>query len=65
MPLLSSARPIAPLAVALAALLALLGSGCTQRDTAVESGNRDQVIHIGNLTEPTDLDPHVIKKQFW
>ena len=50
MPLLSSARPIAPRAVTLAALLARLGSGCTKRDTAVESGNRDQVLPIGSLT---------------
>ena len=63
MPLLSSARHVAPFAVALASLLALLGSGCTKRGTAVETGNRDQVIHIGNLTEPTDLDPHVISSQ--
>jgi oligopeptide transport system substrate-binding protein len=27
--------------------------------TAVESGNRTQTLHLGNLGEPNDLDPHV------
>lgn len=42
------------------AALAGLLAACGKRGTAVESGNRDQVIHIGNLSEPTDLDPHII-----
>jgi oligopeptide transport system substrate-binding protein len=29
-------------------------------ETAVESGNRTQTLHLGNLTEPTDLDPQII-----
>lgn len=41
-------------------LVALLTAGCGKRETAVAAGNRDQVIHIGNLSEPTDLDPHLI-----
>ncbi|PAW66301.1 MAG: hypothetical protein B9S34_08425 [Opitutia bacterium Tous-C1TDCM] len=44
----------------LLAVLAAALAGCGKRGTAVDQGNRDQVIHIGNLTEPTDLDPHVI-----
>ncbi|HUR57359.1 MAG TPA: peptide ABC transporter substrate-binding protein, partial [Opitutaceae bacterium] len=43
--------------------LALLGSGCSKRETAVDVGNREQVIHIGNLSEPADLDPQVISSQ--
>lgn len=48
------ARPAA------AVLLVLLLSACGKRGTAVDAGNREQVIHIGNLSEPNDLDPHVI-----
>lgn len=51
-------RPAASLLLALA--FTLLGLGCGQRRSAVENGNRDQVIHIGNLSEPADLDPQVI-----
>jgi len=40
--------------------LAALAAGCGQRGTAVDAGNRDQVIHLGNLAEPADLDPHLI-----
>lgn len=32
-------------------------SGCTQRETPVESGNREQILHFGNGGEPQDLDP--------
>ncbi len=46
--------------VAFLASLALLATGCGKRGTAVESGNQEQVIHIGNLSEPVDLDPHII-----
>jgi oligopeptide transport system substrate-binding protein len=45
--------------VGLLTLSALLGS-CHKSETAVASGNRDQIIHIGNLTEPVDLDPQII-----
>jgi oligopeptide transport system substrate-binding protein len=40
-------------------LVALLFTpACTQREAAVESGNRTQTLHIGNRDEPPDLDPH-------
>ena len=29
-------------------------------ETNVESGTRNQILHIGNATEPQDLDPHII-----
>ena len=38
--------------------LALLLGSCARHETAVESGNRDQVLHLGNRDEPADLDPH-------
>ncbi len=38
----------------------LLLAGCGHRETPVETGNREQVLHLGNLSEPKDLDPHVV-----
>ena len=35
-------------------------TGCGSRESNVESGNRTQTLHIGNLSEPSDLDPHII-----
>lgn len=55
------ARLVCPF-VFLAASLAL-PTGCARRETAVASGNRDQVLHIGNLVEPNDLDPQVADSQ--
>jgi oligopeptide transport system substrate-binding protein len=43
-----------------AALLLLCGlclGGCGQRETPVEIGDRQQIIHLGNGLEPGDLDP--------
>jgi oligopeptide transport system substrate-binding protein len=37
------------------ALLVLFG--CSKRETPVEIGNREQILHIGNGSEPRDLDP--------
>ncbi|MES2694537.1 MAG: peptide ABC transporter substrate-binding protein, partial [Verrucomicrobiota bacterium] len=45
---------------ALISSILALATGCGKRGTAVEAGNRDQIIHIGNLAEPVDLDPHII-----
>ena len=42
------------------ALSLLLFSACARRETAVETGNRTQTLHIGNLSEPKDLDPHIV-----
>ena len=39
-------------------ILALLWGGCARHETAVESGTRDQILHLGNRDEPADLDPH-------
>jgi len=45
--------------IAAGTALALL-PGCGNRESAVESGIRDQILHFGNLSEPTDLDPQII-----
>ena len=45
------------IALILAGALAL--AGCGRRETLVESGTRDQVLHIGNKDEPSDLDPQI------
>ena len=42
---------------ALAATLLL--ESCTRRETAVDAGNRTGVLHVGNVGEPGELDPHV------
>jgi oligopeptide transport system substrate-binding protein len=38
-------------------LVGLAFSACSKRETKVEEGNRTQVLQLGNLTEPNDLDP--------
>ena len=44
----------------LCSLAFLLSIGCARRVTPVEAGIRDQVLHLGNGSEPRDLDPHVV-----
>lgn len=34
--------------------------GCIKRDTLVEVGDRDQILHIGNGTEPQEIDPGIV-----
>ena len=41
-------------------LCALVAAGCGKRETAVERGNRDGVLHLSIGSEPTDLDPHIV-----
>jgi oligopeptide transport system substrate-binding protein len=38
----------------------LLIPGCARRETPAETGIRDQVLYLGNGSEPQDLDPHVV-----
>jgi oligopeptide transport system substrate-binding protein len=38
----------------------LLSSGCGHRETPVQAGIRDQVLLLGNGSEPRDLDPHIV-----
>jgi oligopeptide transport system substrate-binding protein len=40
-------------------ILAVAAAGCGRRETLVESGARNQVLHIGNKDEPSDLDPQI------
>jgi oligopeptide transport system substrate-binding protein len=50
--------------VLLVAAALVFAAGCARkRETAVEAGNRAQIIHIGNLSEPNDLDPHLVADQ--
>lgn len=44
----------------LALCLALGACADSTRETRVEQGNRDDVLHFGNGTEPQSLDPHII-----
>jgi oligopeptide transport system substrate-binding protein len=54
---MSISKPMSRIA-ALTALLLL--AGCAKRETPVDIGNREQILHLGNLSEPRDLDPHVV-----
>lgn len=48
---------------ALGCLLTLLGlliAGCKQRETLVERGNREGILHLSIGSEPSDLDPHTV-----
>ncbi len=40
--------------------LLILITGCTKRETRVQHGNRDKILHLGNSSEPKDLDPHLV-----
>ncbi len=42
----------------MALLSILVGCKCSKRETPVEHGNRNQILHLGNQVEPSDLDPH-------
>jgi len=42
-------------------LLALIFlAGCGRRETRVDYGNREQVLFVGNGTEPAELDPQIV-----
>src|SRR4051812_2332672 len=38
----------------------IFSASCARHENAVESGNRDQILHLGNKDEPDDLDPHTV-----
>jgi len=50
-------------AATLLVLLALTLGACAKRETKIVSGTRDQVLHLGNLSEPNDLDPQIADSQ--
>ncbi len=41
-------------------LLALV-VGCSKPESRVEIGNREQILHLGNKSEPQELDPHIVE----
>ena len=51
-------RRLLPLAATAFALL--FTAACKRPETRVAAGDRTQTIHIGNLSEPSDLDPQLI-----
>lgn len=51
-------RRLLPLALPL--LAAFAAPGCLKRDTPVQVGNREQVLHRGIGYEVTELDPHLV-----
>ena len=44
----------------LLAFLVAVVSGCAKRETAVQRGNREQILHRGLGYEVSDLDPHLV-----
>ncbi|MSU51209.1 MAG: peptide ABC transporter substrate-binding protein [Opitutus sp.] len=48
--------PVTRLLIGVAGLL--IATGCLKRETAVQRGDREQVLHRGMGADPTDLDPH-------
>jgi oligopeptide transport system substrate-binding protein len=47
----------------LAVLAAIIGSACSKPEQAVEKATRDQVLLMGNHSEPRDLDPQIVSSQ--
>lgn len=41
-------------------LFPLFFIGCAKHETPVSSGNREQILHKGNGTEPEELDPQIV-----
>jgi oligopeptide transport system substrate-binding protein len=35
-------------------------SGCSRPESRVDIGNREQILHVGNASEPEDLDPQIV-----
>lgn len=54
------APPLSRLATACLATVILVAAGCAPRETLVLQGDRDGVLHFGNLSEPSALDPHIV-----
>jgi oligopeptide transport system substrate-binding protein len=52
-------HPVSFLSRVLCLLAAVLLSSCFKRETNVQQGDREQVLHRGIGADPSDLDPHV------
>src|SRR5476649_900061 len=48
------------LSISVLVLLLTALAGCGKRETAVERGNREGVLHFSIGSEPSDLDPHIV-----
>jgi oligopeptide transport system substrate-binding protein len=46
------------LAPVVAGILVVATSGCSRRETMVDAGNREKILHVSNGNEPRGLDPH-------
>lgn len=44
----------------LVVLAALALVACGDRESNIEAGNREQILHWGNGSEPQELDPHIV-----
>ncbi|MDD4871050.1 MAG: peptide ABC transporter substrate-binding protein [Kiritimatiellae bacterium] len=44
----------------MACLITAFPMGCSKRETPVDLGNREQILHRGIGSEPKDLDPHMV-----
>ncbi len=53
-------RLLRRIGVILSAAILLAAAGCGRPPTRVETGDRDQVLHWGNLGEPQDIDPQTV-----
>ncbi|MEP6662509.1 MAG: peptide ABC transporter substrate-binding protein [Verrucomicrobiota bacterium] len=51
-------RGIFSLVTVFVTVVFLFAGGCSKRRTRVEVGDREQILHVGNGGEPSDLDPH-------
>jgi oligopeptide transport system substrate-binding protein len=60
---LASVAPITLRVCAAAVLFGVLGLQPAQAETPVEAGYRTQTLHLGNLSEPNDLDPQIADSQ--
>ena len=48
------------LAVCIQLFALLLGVGCSRPESRVDVGLREQILHVGNASEPEDLDPQIV-----
>lgn len=48
------------LLVVLIVIIFVFSSGCRGRKTPVALGNKEQILHKGNSTEPEAIDPHLV-----
>ena len=40
--------------------LLLISTGCGPSETKVQQGNREQILHLSNGSEPESIDPHIV-----